>query len=209
MVRQRVRIRFRKRGDLRLIGHRDLVRTLERLFRRAGLRLANSEGFHPKPRMSFPSALALGIAGIDEVMELELGEPAETDLLLRRLAPQTPPGLGWESVQDLPPGTPKARLRSATFEVPIPEDRRGETAQRVAELLASPEVPVLRPGRAKPIDLRRSLQGLVLRGGVLQMRVRAGREATPGPRDVLAALGLAELEQQGIWITRTRVELEP
>ena len=54
MVRQRVRIRFRKQGDLRLIGHRDLVRCLERLFRRAGLPLGMSEGFHPKPRMSFP-----------------------------------------------------------------------------------------------------------------------------------------------------------
>ena len=36
MVRQRVRIRFAKQGDLRLIGHRDLMRTWERLFRRAG-----------------------------------------------------------------------------------------------------------------------------------------------------------------------------
>ena len=182
---------------------------MERLFRRAGLRLVESEGFHPKPRMSFPSALALGIAGTDEVMELELAEPSDADDLLRRLAPQAPPGLAWESVQDLPPGTPKARLRSATFETPIPGDRRGEAAQRVAELLASPAVPILRPGRSKPIDLRRSLQELDLSGGVLQMRLRAGREATPGPRDVLAALGLAELEQRGVWITRTRVELEP
>jgi radical SAM-linked protein len=209
MVRQRVRIRFRKQGDLRLIGHRDLVRTMERLFRRAGLRLAMSEGFHPKPRMSFPSALALGIAGVDEVMELELAEPSETDELLRRLAPQAPPGLALESAESLPPGTPKARLRSATFQVPIPEDRRAETAQRVAELLASPSLPILRPGRSRPIDLRRSLQELELSGGVLRMRLLAGREATPGPRDVLAALGLADLEQQGTRITRTRVELEP
>ena len=35
-VRQRVRIRFCKQGDLRLMGHRDLARLLERLFRRAG-----------------------------------------------------------------------------------------------------------------------------------------------------------------------------
>ncbi|HBO42708.1 MAG TPA: hypothetical protein DD670_01970 [Planctomycetaceae bacterium] len=63
-VRQRVRIRFSKQGDLRLIGHRDLVRVMERLFRRAELPLGMSQGFHPKPRMSFPTALALGIGGL-------------------------------------------------------------------------------------------------------------------------------------------------
>ena len=74
MVRLRVRIRFSKQGDLRLIGHRDLMRCLERLFRRAGLALSFSEGFHPKPRMTFPLALAVGIEGVDEVMEVELAE---------------------------------------------------------------------------------------------------------------------------------------
>ncbi len=59
---------------MRLIGHRDLARAIERTFRRAGLRLGMSQGFHPKPRMSFPSALAVGIAGVDEVMEVEWAE---------------------------------------------------------------------------------------------------------------------------------------
>ena len=63
MVRQRMRIRFTKQGDLRWLSHRDLMRTWERLFRRAGVPLGMTEGFHPKPRMNFPSALAVGIAG--------------------------------------------------------------------------------------------------------------------------------------------------
>jgi hypothetical protein len=55
---------------------------MERLFRRAGLRLGMSEGFHPKPRLSFPSALAVGIEGLDEVMELELAQTYSADELL-------------------------------------------------------------------------------------------------------------------------------
>ena len=93
MVRLRVRLRFSKQGDLRLIGHRDLMRCLERLFRRAGLALSFSEGFHPKPRMTFPLALAVGIEGVDEVMELELAETTTADELLRRFTPHAPPGL--------------------------------------------------------------------------------------------------------------------
>ena len=90
---QRLRIRFRKQGDLRWISHRDLVRAVERLCRRADLALRMSEGFHPKPKLSFPSALALGIEGLGEVMELELVRPVEPEQVQQRLNALAPAGL--------------------------------------------------------------------------------------------------------------------
>ena len=59
-TRVRYRIRFAKSGLLRWTSHRDLARLWERLVRRAALKLSMTEGFHPKPRIGFPSALALG-----------------------------------------------------------------------------------------------------------------------------------------------------
>ena len=50
-VRDKIRIRFRKGGDLRLLSHHDLMRSFERMLRRAALPLRNSQGFHPKPRL--------------------------------------------------------------------------------------------------------------------------------------------------------------
>ena len=41
------------------------------------------------------------------------------------------------------------------------------------------------------------------------MRLEVGRQRSAGPRDVLSALGLAGLEQTGVHITRTTVELQP
>ena len=120
VVRLRVRIRFCKQGDLRLIGHRDLMRCLERVFRRAGLTLSFSEGFHPKPRMTFPLALAVGIEGVDEVMEIELAERYEAEELLRRLAPQAPPGLAFRAIEILPDSGKKAQVQSVSYEAPIP-----------------------------------------------------------------------------------------
>jgi len=61
MTRTRVRIRYRKLDDLRWLGHQDLVRVWERLLRRADVRPAHREGFHKRPKMNFPSALAVGI----------------------------------------------------------------------------------------------------------------------------------------------------
>ena len=211
MVRQRARIRFGKRGDLRLIGHRDLVRALERLFRRAGLSLGMSQGFHPKPRMSFPSALAVGIEGLDEVMEVETAEPVAAEQLQERLAPHLVPGLTLRCVELLSPGTPKARVRSTSWEIPVPPGRIAETASRMSRLLADSASPAPEPepdGCAAAVP-QRSLEELSLCDGVLHMRLRASPHRGAGPRDVLAALGLDDLERSGVFLTRTTVELEP
>jgi radical SAM-linked protein len=210
-VRQRVRIRFCKRGDLRLVGHRDLARLLQRLFRRAAVVLAMSEGFHPKPRMSFPSALALGMEGLDEVMEVELARPYGADDLLSQLRAETVPGLGFQSVELLPPGPKlqKARLGSVTYQIAIPAGRRADAATGVERLLARPACSIARAGRDEPLALSDSLESLALDAGVLSMRFRVTGRAGPGPRDLLAALGLDDLERRGECLRRTAVEVLP
>jgi radical SAM-linked protein len=209
MVRLRVRIRFSKQGDLRLIGHRDLMRCLERLFRRAGLALSFSEGFHPKPRVTFPLALAVGIEGIDEVMELELAEPATAAELLRRLSPHAPPGLVFRAVEVLPAGSRKARVQSATYEAPIPSTCRAGLGQRIERLLAAASWPIERARGRAAIDLRPLVSELALREDVLAMRLRVDSRGSVGPREVLTALGLSEIERQGVRLRRTAVEVCP
>ncbi|NLX96424.1 MAG: DUF2344 domain-containing protein [Rhodopirellula sp.] len=207
MVRQRVRIRFCKQGDLRLVGHRDLVRSMERLFRRAGLRLGMSEGFHPKPRMSFPSALAVGIEGLDEVMELELAESCTADALNERLARHALPGLRFASIEVLPPGEKKARIRSTSYRIVVPPERCAETTSRAGEFWSTTQWVVRRDEKRAAVDCRSDLEELTLQDGLLSMRLR-NREGGAGPRDVLAALALSDLEEQGMHLTRTHVELQ-
>src|SRR5205807_571015 len=88
----KVRLRFRKDGDLRLVSHHDLMKVFERMFRRAGLPVAQTKGFHPTPRMVFASSLALGIVGCEEVLELVLDAVISPEDVLQALARQTPPG---------------------------------------------------------------------------------------------------------------------
>ena len=101
MVRNRLRIRFTKQDDLRWLSHHDLVRAWERLLRRAGVPLGMTEGFHPKPRMNFPSALAVGIAGSNEMVEIELSAPWTAEQLRESLVPHLPPGLSIESIEQV------------------------------------------------------------------------------------------------------------
>jgi len=209
MVRTRVRLRFAKQGDLRWIGHRDLARCFERWFRRAGLPLSMSEGFHPKPRISFPSALAVGIESVDEVLELELTEARQAGQWLAALAPHAPPGVSIRSLEVLPAGAKKAQVGHVRYEVPVPPDRAAGVLGRIEQLRSSASWPVQRPNRDAPVDLLQSLQEVSLADGLLAMRLRTQRQASAGPREVLGALGLDDLERDGVFLTRTAVELSP
>jgi radical SAM-linked protein len=203
----RYRLRLSKQDDLRWISHRDLVRVVERMVRRAGLVMRTSEGFHPKPKIAFPSALALGVAARAEVLELELAVPVESQEMTARLNAQAPPGLHVFQVQALPPGQRKARVRAMTYEFPVPRARRPAVEQAMAELLAAPQLLVQREGWSQPMDLRAHLESLAWRGDLLHFRILASAGATLRPRDVLQALQVLDLEQQGGVLTRSDVEL--
>jgi len=169
--------------------------------------LAMSEGFHPKARLSFPSALSLGVAGIDEVLEAELDEDCADEQVLERLTQQAPAGLTIDRLERVPPGTRKAQLVRLTYEVPVPAERLSLVEQAIVALLEQPAVWIARPDRAEQIDVRANLEHLALQNDRLVMSFRAGREAAARPRDVLLLLGLGDIEECGVFLTRTRVEL--
>ncbi|NIL97962.1 MAG: DUF2344 domain-containing protein [Planctomycetales bacterium] len=210
MTRQRYRIRFRKQGDLRWISHRDLLRTLERLFRRAELKLAMTEGFHPRPRMSFASALAVGVTGLDEVMELELAEATPAAELLQRLQQHTVAGLQFHAVEALAANSPKGRVVSVTYECPVPEQRRAEIAGAIQRLLGEQTHWVARPGGKQPVEVRRTIGRLELAGDRLQMQLTVTPQNPARPRELLAAIGLGsplDDQDQELVLTRTTVDL--
>ncbi|MFW6170355.1 MAG: TIGR03936 family radical SAM-associated protein [Planctomycetota bacterium] len=204
---QRLRIRFRKSGDLRWISHRDLMRAVERLCRRAGLELRMSEGFHPKPKLSFPSALGLGIEGLDEVMELQLLEPLEPTELVRRLNANAPTGLTITAATTLAPGQRKTKIRSMQYRLPVPAQWRAHAQTAMENIKAATTLPVYRDGRRDPIDILANLASIELNNGVLSFRLRVTDQAGARPRDLLEALGLGDLEQQGQFLTRSQVEV--
>jgi radical SAM-linked protein len=205
----RYRIRFAKQADLRLIGHHDLVTAMERLFRRVGLVLAMTQGFHPRPKMSFPLSLALGIAGADEVFELELVESPDPADLLAQLRASAPPGLEFLSAETLDRQAGKARVESVTYELPLPHARREPVEARAAELMRQTAFPIHRDGRQEPIDLMATLTDLAVEADVLRMRMRVVNQAAARPQDVIEALGLADLLDEGRFLTRTEVRLAP
>jgi radical SAM-linked protein len=101
---ERWRLSFEKLGPAALLGHLDFMRELGRVIRRAGQRPAYSQGFRPKPRFTFGPALALGVASLDEKIDVDLIDPPLTGAeLLQRLNAATGAGLRFvEAVRHTP-----------------------------------------------------------------------------------------------------------
>lgn len=208
-LRIRFQIRFAKTDLLRWISHRDLARLWERLLRRAKLQLSMTEGFHPKPRVGFPSALALGIEGLEEVVEIDLAESMTAHDLLQRLSDDNQPGLRILSVGRVPEGLPKAHIKRSHYSVPIPpgfDTASIETA--IAQMRQVETLTVYRKQKELTIDAASQIDQLDICDSELIIVMSASDKADLKPTDLLSAMGLDSLLEAGAYIVRTRVELE-
>ncbi|MDO4575748.1 MAG: TIGR03936 family radical SAM-associated protein [Planctomycetia bacterium] len=204
----RIRIRFRKDGDLRFLGHRDLMESFFRLLRRAEVKPAYSQGFHPKPKVSFPTALPLGVIGENEVLEIEMPEATDAELLRAKLQAHTLPHWDFLQAEAVPEGEKKARVKSFAYAFAIPLERREAVRGKIVEVLAQTSIPFQRVGREKTVDICKSLLSLALDGdGALRFTLRGDLNDGCGPRDILALLDIADLETCGSVLVRKNVYL--
>ncbi len=87
------KLEYEKLGNMRLVGHLDLMDVFGRACRRAGLALEHTQGFNPMPKLSLANPLSLGIASQSEYLQLETIEPLSPEDLVNRLNTELPIGL--------------------------------------------------------------------------------------------------------------------
>ena len=80
----KVRIKFRKYGLMKYIGHLDLMRYFQKAIRRAGIDIRYTEGFHPHMIMSFASPLGVGMQSEGEYFDIEVNSlPPKEDVVVK------------------------------------------------------------------------------------------------------------------------------
>jgi len=90
----KVRIKFQKIGSIKFIGHLDLMRAWQKIFRRSGIPIAYSEGFNPHQIFSIASPLAVGITSDGEYLDLKLSTITyDLDLLQQQINAVCPIGV--------------------------------------------------------------------------------------------------------------------
>lgn len=88
-----IRIKFRKVGALRFIGHLDLMRTFQKIFRRAEVPVAYSEGFNPHQIFSIAAPLSLGVTSDAEYLDIKFKEDVDTTELIKKINETCPQGI--------------------------------------------------------------------------------------------------------------------
>ncbi len=117
----KVRIKFSKHGPLRFIGHLDVMRYFQKVFRRADIDVKFSTGFSPHPIMSFAMALSVGFESNGEYLDTELNTPMDMTDLKDALNKASTEEIRVESCGVLPEdaGNAMASVASASYYVRI------------------------------------------------------------------------------------------
>ena len=214
-----VRIAFSKRGKVRFISHRDVARAFERAFRVANLPLAFTQGFSPRPKVSFGLALSVGHESDAEYLDFELAEEIDIARLPEALGVALPEGIvvfGVEALADRAPALQEA-VSSVEWEIevlgatPTTDAAPAVVTPRVEALLRAEThlMERVRKGRTSSDDIRPALRRITVLGpterGTLIGAELATRPTSVRPAELVVALG-PDLREGRVRRTRQWIE---
>ena len=154
----RARIRFSKTGNMKYVGHLDLMRFFQRAMRRADIPIKYSEGFSPHQIMSFAAPLGIGLESVGEYVDITIDDELQGDpeairadagkcrLLeeeyLRRLSSVMCPGVEVTKLRFIPDDAGKAMssVASAGYRVEFPDGYEYECNLQMESMKNSAQV---------------------------------------------------------------------
>lgn len=191
---RRFRIRYGKFGRMIFLGHQDVIRVFYRAFRRGGLTLDFSKGFHPHPRLRFSPPVGLGIESNVEYLDFDLVNCSfSAEEIGAKLALHLPVGMNLHQIVEtsLNEGPVSAKIRRVTYEITFRNILRvEEVTDRVKLFDASSNFPVTqtRKGKARTRDLKEWITDLTVSDSVLTMTLKAGQDGSIHPLDAAGAI---------------------
>src|SRR5438874_5360961 len=189
-----LRLRYAKEGRAVALSHLETMTALLRTFRRAKLSIPHTQGFHPKPRVSFGPACPVGTESQAEYLDLELHGTPAAGQVAERIRRELPEGfrlLSCEPAETAAESLSRT-IRAIEYRVQLP-DGAPDAAQRLAEFAARADAAVLREREGKTpvrIDLKAAVQSLeAATSRELRFTLRAGENhATARPSELLSTL---------------------
>ncbi len=120
-VSMRMCVVFEKGERLRHLGHLDLMRTVQRSLRRAGLPVSYSKGFNPHILLNFASALSVGAIGEHEILDVRLDQDMSEEEFQNRFSPACPHDIHILAVHTIPDTLPAlmSLVRAGEWEMKI------------------------------------------------------------------------------------------
>lgn len=203
----KVRVRFHKGKAVKYLSHLDILRTFERALRRAGIQMLYSEGFHPKPKLAFASALSVGVTSEAEYADFEVVEGQTAAFVMERLNRVLPDGLKIVEAESAPASAAAlmAVVNAASYKLHV-HKVDPELGERIQTLLNKEEICVERQGKKalRTLDIRPWIYELRLEGSSICLDAASGSAGNLRIEEVLSLLDLdfadVEVHRTGLWV---------
>ncbi len=188
-AKSKVRIAFRRDEKARFISHLDLIELINKALHRAEIPVVYSQGFSPRPRLSFGPALPVGMCSEAEYIDLQLEKPVPD--LQKKLNAAISEGIKITAIKPIFSKTSSlsATIDLASYEVEgvdLPCD------DVVASLLTQKEIQVQRTTKKgdKRINIRPYIYSIQLDAKTkkIKLLLQVGNEGHARPDEVLKLL---------------------
>ena len=219
----RARIKFSKTGNMKYVGHLDLMRFFQRAMRRADIPIKYSEGFSPHQIMSFAAPLGIGLESIGEYVDITLDDAllgdteairadearraALEDEYLRRLSAVMCPGVAVTRLRFISDESGKAMscVASAGYRVELadaPTDIRKAVRGFMDRTSVVMSTIVKKSGAQKDRDIRPLVYEMTADESSIDMHISQGSVENLKPELVLEGMGI---DAHGARIIRTEM----
>ena len=166
----KARIKFRKYGVLRFIGHLDVMRFFQKLMRRADIPIAFTGGYSPHMIMSFASPLGIGLTSDGEYLDIELTAPVDSREAVKRMNKECVEGieiLSIRRISDEKKMTGMTILAAADYLISVKKGALPENwKEAFADFMAQREICVIKQTKRsereediRPLIFRWEIQG--------------------------------------------------
>lgn len=187
------RVYFDKYGEMKFISHLDLLRFFERLFNKAEIPVKYSEGFHPRPKMSFGSPISLGTEAYNEIMDFETDVEISNEEVVKRLNESAVLGFKVNKVEEVPR---KSSIMEEFTNMLYTVEGSQEDMDKLEKLFNRNEILEVREKKGKTVtrNLKERLKTFSREGNKISMEI-----INTSPNSYLEMVGI---EQQNVQIKR-------
>ena len=203
----KLRLRMARQGALRWISHLDAQRALERGLRRAKVPVSYTEGFHPRPRVSFGLPLPLGYLSESEWVDLTLYKKIDPVSIKENLNSVMPDGFKVLRIRQLPIGESSltSHILKLVFTAPMPPGMNPvELKNNIGIFMAREEVLISK--KNKTVNARPFIDSFELveseMGWEFVLEIIKNQKGSVKADQVMLALLGSEADQVGRWCRR-------
>lgn len=196
----KVRIKFRKYGVMKFIGHLDIMRYFQKSMRRANIPIAYTQGYSPHMIMSFANPLGVGLTSDGEYFDIELKDYISSKNAVSQLNEVMVKGMEIVSFVELPEEqkTGMSIVAAADYYVYSKDKEFSKGLIEALERFKSEEHVVIMKKTKKSyreVDIRPLIYKISFEEDMIFMQVATGSVENLKPELVMEALlGYAGLE---------------